>query len=200
LDSTVFRVIKYKENNIEQRWLIDGQHRQTVIRLYFEENFFIPEFDVLLVEKEVDGESDAIEFFNTLNNVKPQQENDPKLLTNKYIAALEKHFNVNKKTPLIKPEGKTTKRPYLSSDALRAELEKWVSLLKQSNDWIARFIVRVDEWNRQKVNEYELGMAYCPPKEYGVIGACVEKKFMLSLDPKLGWVKECLSALYFGGT
>lgn len=193
LDSTIFRVIKYKENCVEQRWLVDGQHRQQVIRHYFENNLCVLEFDVLVVEKEVDCEADVIEFFNVLNNVKPQQENDVRLLTNKYIAALEKHFNVNKKAPLIKPEGKTTKRPYLSSDALRTELEKWAGLLKQSNDWITRFIARVDEWNRQKVNEYELGLAYCPPKDYGVIGACVEKKFMLALDVKLGWVRECLS-------
>jgi hypothetical protein len=200
LDSTIFRVIKYKENDVEQRWLVDGQHRQTVIRLYFEENFFIPEFDVLLVEKEVEGESDAIEYFNTLNNVKPQQENDPRMLTNKYISALEKHFNVNKKTPLIKPEGKTTKRPYLSSDALRGELEKWAACLKQSKVQIDRFIKCVDEWNRKKIDEYELNLVYCSPKEYNIVGACIEKKFMLALDPKLGWIHECLSALYFGST
>lgn len=196
LDTTIFKVIKYKENDVEQRWLVDGQHRQTVIRLHFQENFFIPDFDVVMTEKEVDGESDAIEYFNTLNNVKPQHENDPRLLTNKYIAALEKHFNVNKKAPLIKPEGKTTKRPYLSSDALRGELEKWVTMLKQSSASVEKFIRCVDEWNKRKVSEYELGLIYCHPKEYNIVGVCVEKKFMLALDARLGWVNECLYNAY----
>jgi hypothetical protein len=26
LDTTIFRVIKYRENDVEQRWLVDGQH------------------------------------------------------------------------------------------------------------------------------------------------------------------------------
>jgi hypothetical protein len=170
-----------------------------VLKMHFEETVlkvFIASFDVLVIEKEVDGESDAIEYFNTLNNVKPQQENDPRLLTNKYIAALEKKFNVNKKAPHIKPEGKTTKRPYLSSDVLRTELEKWGGLLKQSNAHINKFIKSVDQWNVRKINEYELGLAYCPPKDYGIIGAALEKKFMLAIDVRLGWVRECLADVY----
>jgi hypothetical protein len=199
LDTTIFRVIRYKEHNVEQRWLVDGQHRQMVIKMYFEEatfDAFIEGFDILIIEKEVEGESDAIEYFNTLNNVKPQQENDPRLLTNKFISALEKQFNVNKKAPLIKPEGKTTKRPYLSSDALRGELERWSGFLKQSNAYIGRFIKSVNEWNSRKISEYELGLSYCSPKDYNVVGACIEKKFMLAYDLKLPWVRECLMDVY----
>ena len=197
LDSSIFRIVKYKENNIEQRYLIDGQHRQYVIKTYFEENLFIPEFDVIVIEKEVDSESDAIEYFNTLNNVKPQFENDPKLLANKYIIALETKFNTNRKNLLIRPEGKATKRPYMSSDALRSEIEKYVHMLKQSAHYINKFIACVENWNKSKIAEYELNIIYAPAKEQNIIENCLEKKFMLSLDPKLPWIKECLTQAYF---
>lgn len=59
LDSTIFRVIKYKEGTTQQTFLIDGQHRQHVLKVHHNQPH-PPSFDVLVIEKEVEGESDAI--------------------------------------------------------------------------------------------------------------------------------------------
>ena len=187
LDSANFHVVKYKDENTYQTYLVDGQHRQYVIRTYFEENFCMPDFNVLVHEKTVEGESDAIEYFNTLNNVKPQQENDLKLLANKYIVALEKKF-----PKLIKPIDKKTKRPFLSSNDLRKVLEENGTLLKQSPQIINTFIEKVDSWNKKKIQEFDLRSAFIAIKDKTILESCLEKKFVLAFDPKLPWIKECL--------
>jgi len=74
---------------------------------------------------------------------------------------------------------------------LRKVLEKNCSMLKQSNEYIKRFIQRVDAWNNKKVQEYELGLI--ETKEISIVNSCIEKKFILAFDSKLPWIKECLT-------
>ena len=189
LDSSIFRIVKYKDGDVLQRYLVDGQHRQYVIKTYYEDNvLFALNFDVLIVEKSVECEADAIEYFNALNNVKPQQDNDPRLLANKYIFALEKFYK-----KLIRPEGVSTKRPFLSSDLLRKVLEENGTLLKQSNDSISAFIKKVELWNKKKVQEYELGTIYTSAKDRSVLQHSLDKDFILAFDLTLPWVKICLT-------
>lgn len=188
LDSGVFRVVKYKDGTIEQRYLVDGQHRQYVLKKFYEENvLFAQNFDVLVNEKTVDTEADAIEYFNILNNVKPQKDTDPKLLTNKYIQALIKKFPGS-----IKPEGSGANRPNLSSDKVRTILEQNAHLLKQSPQAVAAFIDRVVEWNKKKIAEYELRSAFST-KDENLMKRSIDKKFVLAFDTKLPWIAACLS-------
>ena len=188
LDQTMFKVVKYKDGDVEQKYLVDGQHRQYIIKKYYEEYYILPtNFDVLVHEKTVDSEAEAIEYFNVINNTKPQQDNDPKMLANKYILALEKKF-----VKLIRPEGKSTKRPFLSNELLRKVLEQHSSILKQSNESIEQFIKKVEAWNSKKIQEYELGCALVAAKEKTVLDSCLEKKFVLAFDSKLPWIRECL--------
>ena len=186
LDSTIFRVVKYKDGDSDQRFIVDGQHRQYVIKKYYEEFQVLPlNFQVLIIEKTVDSEAEAIEYFNIVNNSKPQQDSDPKLLANKYILALETHYK-----KLIRPEGKTTKRPFLSSDTLRKVLEEHGSILKQSDESVKKFIQKVDEWNKKKMKEYETDHK---EKSKKLIESCLEKQFVLAFDSMLPWIKECLN-------
>jgi len=187
LDSSIFRVVKYKDGDVTQRFLVDGQHRQYVIKSYYEDNvLFALNFNTIVIEKTVECEADAIEYFNTLNNAKPQQDNDPKLLANKYILALEKFYK-----KLIRPEGVGTKRPFLSSDSLRKVLEENGSMLKQSNEHVSLFIKKVDAWNKKMITEYEVGSAF-QAKDKTVLENCIKKEFVLAFNPQLPWVRECL--------
>jgi hypothetical protein len=192
LDSTIFRIVTYKDGEVQQRYLIDGQHRQYVIKSVFESCNFIEDFDMIVVEKDVEDETEAIDYFNQLNNVKPQFEYDSKLVVNKYIMALEKKFNTNKKNLLIRPEGKTTKRPFLSSTALRLALETNARSLKGSKEIINEFVERVAEWNTKKIAELELQSLYSNQKDKSIIEATLEKKFALAFDVKLPWITECI--------
>jgi hypothetical protein len=182
LDSTIFRVVKYMDTSIEQKYLVDGQHRQHVIKKYYEDNYLFPNnFDILVHEKTVDSEAEAIEYFNAINNVKPQQDNDPKRMADKYVLALEKKF------PKLIRFG--TKRPFLSNDLLRKVLEENASMLKQSNEYVKRFIERVDAWNKKKIQEYNL---YSIDKKDSVLESCTKKEFVLAFNINLPWIKECL--------
>ena len=160
LDSAIYRIVKYKELNVsnvlvEQKYLIDGQHRAFIIKKHFDENLCVPDFPVVVIEKNVDSETDAIEYFNMLNNVKPQHWNhDPSLLANKYIAAMEAKFNVDKKNPLIRQKG--TKRPYLSADKLREMLIVNSSRLKHTAPDIKKFIEAVSKWNVEELKKIQL--------------------------------------------
>lgn len=199
LDSTVFRIIKYSEMDasntyVLQKYLIDGQHRAHILRQHFQENLCERDFQVLVIEKRVESESDAIDFFNRLNNVKPQHWNhDPKILANKYISALEKQFNIDKRNPLIR-QG-TTKRPFLSIDALREVLESNAEELKQSKEHIDLFVTQVSKWNIKAHGELRLKLLNDKEKKnFNIIEAVDKKGFTLAYDVKLPWIKECLNA------
>ena len=188
LDKAIYSVVTYKEGEKTQRYLVDGQHRQYVLRKYFEENVILPyNFTLLIIEKAVEDEAEAIEYFNIINNTKPQYEDDKKLLANKYMLALMKQFS-----KLIRPEGKATKRPFLSSDLLRKVFEENSALLKQSNEYITIFVEKVVAWNNKKLTEYEIGSLIVANKEKSVLESCFEKEFVLAFDAKLPWVKDCL--------
>jgi hypothetical protein len=192
LDSTIFRVVTYKDGDVQQRYLIDGQHRQSVIKSVFESCNFMQDFEVIIVEKDVEDETEAIDYFNNLNNVKPQFENDSTLIVNKYIAALEKKFNTNKKNLLIRPQGKTTKRPFLSSDSLRSALEAQGRFLKSAKGSIEEFVNKVDTWNTKRLQELELECLMGNSKDKKLAETTIEKKFTLAFDPKLPWIEKCL--------
>ena len=120
-------------------------HRDTVCE---------PDFTLTVREKIVETESDAVEYFNALNNVKRQfWKTDPNLIVNKYIQAMEKKYNTNTKTPLIRPKAH---RPYLSSDKLRDVLLKCSGFLKNSNDDIAKFVKLSAKENVSILNNLEM--------------------------------------------
>ena len=68
-----YRIVYYNEPNtggkmVRQSYLIDGQHRAEVLREHFLSSLCEPDFTVVVTEKEVESETDAIEFFNAINN------------------------------------------------------------------------------------------------------------------------------------
>jgi hypothetical protein len=93
-----YKIIQYDEtdenyNIVKKSYLIDGQHRITVVSKYFEDINNTKDFLVTVTEIHVDSEADAIEYFNRINNVKPiQYEEDPNLIVNKYIQKLNYSF------------------------------------------------------------------------------------------------------------
>jgi len=191
-----YSIVRYKEENADgsisiSSYLIDGQHRASVIREFYSSTVCEPDFNVTVTEKTVDSESDAIMYFNKINNVKAQQwKMDPNLLINNYLRALESHFNKNKKCPFIR-SGHTA-RPYLSSDSLREVLSKNISYIKSNNDEIMRFVERVDKYNAHMCTNFEVELAHNPCKDESIKKRAVATKFALAYDTKLKWVRELL--------
>jgi hypothetical protein len=197
LGSTVFRIIQYNEPDtsgrpVLQNYIIDGQHRVYVLREHFQNNLCERDFQALVFIKTAESESDAIDFFNRLNNVKPQQwEHDPNMLANKYISALCNNFNTDKKNLLIR-QG-VTKRPFLSSDVLREMLVKKAAKLSNANERVDLFVTQVKEWNAKALVEMDLKLLNDREKKnHNLLESALNKKFALAYDVKLPWVNACI--------
>jgi hypothetical protein len=192
-----YSIVKYKEETTDgttvvSTYLIDGQHRASVIRDYYKETICEADFNVTVMEKEVETESDAIEYFNKINNVKAQQwRMDPNLIINNYISSLEKAFNKNKKCPLIRA---TNVRPYLSSANLREAFANNTKLLKNTNDAITKFVEASVKYNKELITKFSIDLTQESSKETKLKQRAVDVNFALAYDTKLKWVNNLLSS------
>ena len=175
-----YKIIQYEEDGIQKSYLIDGQHRVSVIIDYFktktiEDEYFehaIKDFKVTVTEITVSSESDAIDYFNKINNVKPvQYQEDPNLIINTYIQGFEKRF----------PGMCKIKRPYLSTDKLRDTLTLHIDSLKKLS--VDDFI---KECNRQNKIMIEHIKTIRRKKDENLIKRMIELDFALAWDLK--WI------------
>lgn len=183
-------IIQYPELDASNRpvmasYVIDGQHRRAVLKAAFETAFaFESDFDLVVKEKYVSSESEAITYFNQINNSKPQQwKHDKKLLANNYIIALEGEFNKGAKRPPLIRQGET-RRPYVSADKVREQL---VMLeIKADTASVMAFLAKVKAWNRKRCEETQLRLAMEPDmKDAAMWSRALEVEFMLGMD--FGW-------------
>jgi hypothetical protein len=146
LNINPFRIVSIQQDTGVTKYIVDGQHRSTILKRYFS-NPDAVDFDVVVIEKECLTESDIIEYFKILNTTKSiQWKEDPVLIANKYITEFVKEFNTDPKKPVIK-SGKTV-RPYLSVDKLRDTM-----LSKHVTEWSITPL-EFTEYCRQKNEEY----------------------------------------------
>ena len=112
-----FRVVSVHEDGETMRYIIDGQHRVSILKKYFM-NPTVEDFYVVVIEKECKDESEIIDYFKIINTTKSiQWKEDPKLASNRYIESFVKEFNKDPKKLCVRT-GKTV-RPFLSVDKLR---------------------------------------------------------------------------------
>jgi hypothetical protein len=182
LDLKPFHVISYPVEAYESaneeimHFVVDGQHRLSILK----ESDAL-DFDVLVVEKKCDSESDVIEYFKILNHTRAiEWKEDPIILANRYIVALEKVFNTGKEKR-IRP--KATHRPYLYVDTLREELvkRKIGHTGKRPEDFA--------EFAKQK-NQALLEVYRSKPEQETMIQRALDLGFCLALDPKFKWLSD----------
>ena len=195
-----YSIVKYKEEYTDgsislSSYLIDGQHRASVIRDFYSFEICEPDFQITVREKVVESESDAIEYFNALNNVKAQLwKTEPNILINMYINALETQFNKNKKAPLIRSD-KATKRPYVSANSLREVLNNNIAYLKHSVDYINTFVQKVYEYNKKQIEYFELESTREIVKDVKIKERIISTNFALAYDVKLSWIRHILATM-----
>lgn len=120
LNISPYRIVTTVVDGEICKYIIDGQHRITLLREYFK-NPDADDFLVIVIEKECESEQDIIEYFGTVNRTKAIfWREDPVLAANSFIAPFLKEFNKDPKKPVIRP-GKVNK-PYMSVDRLREVL------------------------------------------------------------------------------
>lgn len=187
-----YKTIQYDEmdeNNkpVKKTYLIDGQHRISVVADYFENVQDAKDFSVTVTDIRVDSEAEAIEYFNKINNVKPIQfKEDPNLIVNKYLQRLIASYPV--KSKLFRTGA--TKRPYLSVDKFREALLKKVENLKKIS--IEKFIKECKTINTKTIQELEIRSLNDKEKELKIITKILELEFALAWDDKFKWLDTIL--------
>lgn len=191
-----YKTIQYMEHDqdnkpIMKTYVIDGQHRLSVIGSYFETEPNANDFFVTMTQIKVDSEADVIDYFNKINNVKPIQfEEDPKLLVNRYLQAVMNHCNKNTmNVKLIRSGG--TKRPYLSLDRFREVLEKKVHELK--NIPVNKFVSDCMKMNDCIVSQLKTDVFEKRNKDCKLIEKMIQLEFALAWDDKYRWVDHVLT-------
>lgn len=190
-----YRIVKYNEEDtagraVLQSYIIDGQHRVHVLRDHYDNSLCEPDFDVTIIEKTVESESDAIMYFNALNNVKPQcWKTDPNLLINRYIAELEVRINTKKRQPLIRPAN--THRPYLSSERLREALKSYADVLTETG--AKEFATQAITLNQSLIKDITLKLAINPEqKDATILEKAIGLSFMLGVVNPMEWIGRIL--------
>jgi hypothetical protein len=147
-----YRIVILEDDGETYRYIIDGQHRVSLLKKHFA-NPNAEDFNVVVIEKTCQDESEIIEYFKIINTTKAMHwREDPILAANKYIDPFIKEFNKDPKKPVIRP-GKVN-RPYLSVDRLRDVL-----VSKHVVDWRTtplEFVARCREINDQHLEELDL--------------------------------------------
>jgi hypothetical protein len=194
LDSN-YSIIQYVEPNVDgapvvQRYLIDGQHRASVVRDFFRDTLCEPDFTVTVREKTVESESDAVDYFNAINNVKRQYwKTDPMLIVNRYIQEIERFLNTNTRSPLVRCNGK---RPYLSSDRLREGLLKYAENLKSSDEELRKFLDGIVRENDIILKSLEVE-SLSNGKNRALIERTIHIQFALAYYSDLPWIGRILN-------
>jgi hypothetical protein len=188
-----YKIIQYMEEDgdypsIRRSYIIDGQHRISVVKEYFEMNTLATDFPVTVTEISVHSEADAISYFNQINNVKPIQfEKDDNMIINQYI---EKIINVYCPAMRLIRTG-STKRPYLSVDKFRLFLQKHIHALKKLT--VDTFIERCQIMNQTILDELRIRVKDPKEKEVKLLQKMIELEFALAWDDKFNWLHNILN-------
>jgi hypothetical protein len=188
-----YKTIQYTEydqnnNAIKKTYIIDGQHRLSVVSSYFENSPDAPDFYVTVTQMKVPCEADVIDYFNKINNVKPIQfEEDPNIIVNKYIQALSIEFNKN----ILMLRSGSTKRPYLSIDKFRNILCKRAHELK--NIPVDKFIKKCQEINEILLSKINGIRSEKVTKDDKLIDKMLQLDFALAWDDKFRWIDTLLT-------
>lgn len=177
LSMNPYRIVDVKQDdNSTARYIIDGQHRVSLLKKHFD-SIGAEDFTVMVAINKVDNEDDVIAMFRKVNMTKSiEWREDPVLLANRLIEALMKAVNTDKKRPLIRSAA--TRKPYLSADKLREALLLSKKMLDASpHDFVAKAL---------QANDALLGSL--DPKKPSEHDAVI-LRFALGLDEKFTWLR-----------
>jgi hypothetical protein len=190
-----FTMISYPtDNGTIQLRIIDGQHRQEVIRRYFAAHTAADDFQILIRRYVIAGHEEAIRIFQQINHAKPIQYrgSDTERL-HSIVTALRRRFIHERPagglTIMVRP---SCNRPALSVEHLEAALQLYdihkrsdltpadiVAYAEEMNDWIA-----ADPLTRSQARATQT-----------ILDRATEYEFFLGLDPRCSWLAGLRSAL-----
>jgi hypothetical protein len=185
LDSGYKMIQYFEEEEILKSYVIDGQHRLSIVREYFQLNADHPDFMVTVTEIRVVSEVEAITYFNRINNVKPIQfEEDPTQIVNRYLSKLCEAF------PLILSGRR--KAPNLSSDKVRDHLMEHVNQMKKIT--VEQFVEHCKRINGIWIEDLQTRLPEEKKEtEINLMKKMMKYDFALAMDRTLSWIKLAIS-------
>lgn len=184
LDGSLYHIVRYppdEEGEQDICRIIDGQHRASVLKEYFQaEGANAKNFSVLVKEKFCKTEEEAILYFKILNNTKAiEWKEDPKLVAQKFMSALLEIFQ-NEKNKFFRAN--KTKRPFVQIEKLQAVfVNRRIGIgMKITPE---EFAQKALAWNEAKI-DHILTQA----TRSGVEDHALALGFTLGLDEAFGWL------------
>ena len=180
LDLKPFHIVTYPSDEGPKTVIVDGQHRATILKEAFI-NANTENFDLLVVEKRCESQGEISAYFKLLNNTKAvDYKEDPKMLAEPYVVAVEKAFNAGKKEKQ-KLVRSGTKRPYMDIDKLRHAIIKRISTISMKTP--EQLVEQAMNINREWL-AFAIGNPENESQKYITLG------FMLAIDDKFEWLNK----------
>jgi hypothetical protein len=183
-----FTVIKYKneETNKEEWRIIDGQHRQEVLRRYLNRTPPPDDFSVLCRRYNTTDHAGAVKIFQAINNAKPMlYTGSPEQRLNEIVTALRRFFISERGgSQLMAMIRLGCNRPCLNEEHLITALKKY-GIHERSDITPGAVIAHAETMNAK----WAAGPEVCGVKLTRTIwDRAQDYGFYLGLDPKCGWL------------
>ena len=182
-----FSVITYlDEENKQQHRVIDGQHRQAVLRRYFERNQEAADFDVLVRRYQIKNLSAAVTIFQQINHAKPMvYKGSSTERLHEFVTALKRRFvGENAKGAMVALIRPSCNRPFLSTETLEESLKKY-GIHERTDLTVEQLIAHAESMNAFYAEDVQrLNGRFTQ----STLDRAVEYGFYLGLDPKCAWL------------
>jgi len=182
----LFSVITYQdEENKAQNRVIDGQHRQEVLRRYFDRNQGAADFEVLVRRYQIKDHAAAVSIFQQINHAKPMiYKGSATERLHEFVSALKKHFIGERGNGVVAYIRPSCNRPCLATETLEQALktyglhdhtsltpDKLIAHAESMNAFYAEDLTRISgRFTRTMMDR------------------AVEYGFYLGMDPKCSWL------------
>jgi hypothetical protein len=181
-----FSVVEYPDDEgLPQRKLIDGQHRQAVLKRSFDSAGAPADFPVLARRYQIADHAAAIAIFQQINNAKPMEyKGSPTERLHEFVEAARRQFisdRVKGNAFLLRP---STSRPYLSMSDLEAAIKRYA--IHERADLSPKEFVE----HMEGMNEFYAEDLSRIPHGFTAtsLNKAAELGFYLGLDPKCTWL------------
>ena len=182
-----FSVIRYTDDDRHiQRRVIDGQHRQEVMRRYFAKNPDAADFDVLVRIYPITDHAAAIALFQTINRAKPMvYRGSTTERLHEIVTALKRRYIGYKAggapIALIRPK---CNRPFLSIEALE-EAVKSYRIHERTDLTDDQIVAHAEKMNSFYAEDTDRIQARCTAN---TLERATEYGFYLGIDPACSWL------------
>ena len=180
-----FSVAQYLDESGAVFRIIDGQHRQEVLRRYFEKNPEAEDFKVLTRRYYVENRDNIVDIFQRINHAKPmvyKGSSTEKL--HEMVIALQKAFLVEGPKGLVQLIRPNCNRPALSVELLEEGLKRYE--VHEKNLTPAELVahaVKMNEYYREDPNRLP-GIKVTA----NILAKALDLGFYLGLDSKCAWL------------